>query len=434
MEHEPIITPMSDNQDLEDGEISSSDDGYMLLARPEETKPAILANPTASTASVMEDGSDDTDYYALRERSESESSGSDNDSFNKIKKKATKVKIRPIDQMMAPKQSRHNKYNIWCSGLQEETLTQNLRSCDVTADKSKYSRDVESYDYSIKYRLNGENSLKRRQSNSDDSSGSNPGGKRMKSSNPFSNHNRFKTNRKGSVKDRLGPRRISDDSSNSNDSARITTARDIKDLVVTEESTDEQVANDIANKLCEEKDDLMLRVVTVLSKKEAIDLFLQTQKIEKDGGMMIMNGMRRRTPGGVFLHLLKNHADITNSNKKLIFLEERKALCKEKKKQKNKHRDMKVEELKKTLNNDKDLPSRKEVALSHLKPEALYGMSNPPPSPVTDCNRENSSDFDSHNIQHVNVTSPEKPQPKELELVSYDDDILDMHCDDMEMF
>lgn len=57
---------------------------------------------------------------------------------------------------------------------------------------------------------------------------------------------------------------------------------------------------------------------------------------------------------------------------------------------------------------DKDIPSRKDLSRSHLKPETPYSLSNPPPSPVTDCNRENSSDFDTNNIQHVNITSPEK--------------------------
>jgi hypothetical protein len=38
-------------------------------------------------------------------------------------------------------------------------------------------------------------------------------------------------------------------------------------------------------------------------------LFKETQKIEHVGGMMIKNGARRRTPGGVFLHLLRQLKD-----------------------------------------------------------------------------------------------------------------------------
>lgn len=70
-------------------------------------------------------------------------------------------------------------------------------------------------------------------------------------------------------------------------------------------------------------------------------------------------------------------------------------------------------------------------------------MSNPPPSPVTDCNRENSSDFDTHDIHHLNVTSPEKIISKPANNVpssasavhnAYEDDFLDMNCDDMDLF
>lgn len=79
-------------------------------------------------------------------------------------------------------------------------------------------------------------------------------------------------------------------------------------------------------------------------------------------------------------------------------------------------------------------------------------VSNPPPSPVTDGNRENSSDFDTHTIKHVvNMASPEKwtctadaieagasvdgkIMPGGSSTAPYEDDFLDMHCDDMDMF
>lgn len=101
----------------------------------------------------------------------------------------------------------------------------------------------------------------------------------------------------------------------------------------------------------------------------------------------------------------------------------------------------------------------------------FYLVSNPPPSPVTDGNRENSSDFDANIIQHVNVTSPEKPGSSSKDVSvssfetvanlrlaaesaqfnqqqraqhmqnnlqpqadSYQEDFLEMHCDDMDMF
>ena len=53
----------------------------------------------------------------------------------------------------------------------------------------------------------------------------------------------------------------------------------------------------------------MIGVVDLVGTEVALELFNKTQTIEKDGGMMIMNGERRRTPGGVFLHLLRGLKD-----------------------------------------------------------------------------------------------------------------------------
>lgn len=131
--------------------------------------------------------------------------------------------------------------------------------------------------------------------------------------------------------------------------------------------------------------------------------------------MLIVNGMRRRTPGGVFLFLLKNCDDISKKQKKDIFLEETRKTIKSRKISQALKRDLEVEELKKSLKCENELPvlgSRSDLlasSTSHLHLDTHVNLSNPPPSPVTDCNRENSSDFDSHSIQHmVNVTSPEK--------------------------
>lgn len=160
-----------------------------------------------------------------------------------------------------------------------------------------------------------------------------------------------------------------------------------------------------------------MRVVNVLGRDLPIKLFKETQKIESDGGMLIVNGMRRRTPGGVFLFLLKNCDEISQKQKKDIFLEETRKTIKGRKLSQALRRDQKVEELKKTLKCDNDLPvlaSRGDLLLasstSHLRLDTNpANLSNPPPSPVTDCNRENSSDFDTNDIKHVvNVTSPEK--------------------------
>lgn len=150
----------------------------------------------------------------------------------------------------------HNKYNIWSSSLQEEVM-ENLKGCGVDQDSGRYDRNCESYDYSLKYRLNGENSLKRRQSYSDDSDK----GFNCSTSNAFESKNkRFRANSL-SVKDRknvrlrLGNR--SDDSSGNEGSGAMNMARNILDLTSDAASTNDEVAKDIANKLYEEKDTLM---------------------------------------------------------------------------------------------------------------------------------------------------------------------------------
>lgn len=48
----------------------------------------------------------------------------------------------------------------------------------------------------------------------------------------------------------------------------------------------------------------MLRAVEILGKEMPMEIFKETQRIERDGGMMVMNGIRRRTPGGVFYFYL----------------------------------------------------------------------------------------------------------------------------------
>lgn len=160
---------------------------------------------------------------------------------------------------------------------------------------------------------------------------------------------------------------------------------------------------------------ISVRVVNILGRDLPIKLFKETQKIESDGGMLIVNGMRRRTPGGVFLFLLKNCDDINKKQRKDIFLEESRKMVKARKMSQSLRRDQKVEELKKSLKSENDLPvlnTRSDLmssVASHLGSDAHANLSNPPPSPVTDSNRENCSDFDGHDIQHVvNVTSPEK--------------------------
>jgi hypothetical protein len=67
-------------------------------------------------------------------------------------------------------------------------------------------------------------------------------------------------------------------------------------------------AQRIATELNESLLWLLENVVETLGAERAEDLLRQTQAIEADGGRMTVAGDRRRTPGGVYLMLLKQQA------------------------------------------------------------------------------------------------------------------------------
>uniref|UniRef100_A0A8C0W4E0 Phosphorylated adapter RNA export protein n=1 Tax=Castor canadensis TaxID=51338 RepID=A0A8C0W4E0_CASCN len=88
---------------------------------------------------------------------------------------------------------------------------------------------------------------------------------------------------------------------------------------LTEDDSHEKVADEISFRLQEPKKDLIARVVRIIGNKKAIELLMETAEVEQNGGLFIMNGSRRRTPGGVFLNLLKNTPSISEEQIKDIF-------------------------------------------------------------------------------------------------------------------
>nr|XP_038026949.1 phosphorylated adapter RNA export protein-like [Anas platyrhynchos] len=88
---------------------------------------------------------------------------------------------------------------------------------------------------------------------------------------------------------------------------------------ITEEDSEEKVADEIAYRLCEPKKDLIARVVKIIGKRKAIELLMETAEVEQNGGLFIVNGTRRRTPGGVYLNLLKNTPSVKEEQIKEIF-------------------------------------------------------------------------------------------------------------------
>ncbi|XP_011303365.1 phosphorylated adapter RNA export protein [Fopius arisanus] len=388
--------------ELEDGEVVEDEPidsfgPYNVLQRPH----TVVTNVKPPKPTY----SDDSD-----ETSESPSDSDSDSALRKQKRPKIKAKRRKTEE---PKKI--DKYKIWCTQVQEEVLTEDLVSCGVTR-KMHQGRNVENYDLPTDFRVNGYNL-----GNSSEDE---------REVEPRRTNKRTNADRKN-VKLRLGKRQNSMDVDHQKGEGRT-----IAELSTSIEGTDEEVAVDIAEKLNEKKDSLIKKVVDILGKEKAIEFYQKTKKIEEDGGMLIMNGSRRRTPGGVYLYLVKNDDHIPQEKIRQVFLVDKKE-CTEKKRadQRDKIR-QKAKELMRN-GSEKDLPAlltRAELSTRQIAEEARLrrgeGMerdpvdsdrpvSNPPPSPVTD-DPDHSEQVIGHHQRRIE---------------DYSDDFLDLGADidDMEM-
>lgn len=174
-------------------------------------------------------------------------------------------RVKPLVSL-TPVAPKIKKNNIWASGLQEESLMENLKGCGVDQQTNNYDRSVESYDYSIKYRLNGENALKRRQSTNSDSSNDQ---QYACFNQKQSKNKRFRANSMGggqqnkrNVRQRLGVKSEDSSSNDGNLKGNLKAPREIIDLnEFTAGMSNEEIARDFANKLYEEKDELMRKLI-----------------------------------------------------------------------------------------------------------------------------------------------------------------------------
>jgi phosphorylated adapter RNA export protein len=179
---------------------------------------------------------------------------------------------------------------MWRAMLQEECLTENLQTFDVCASrKRKHERGAESYDFQLAQ--NDLNDKRKRFDN--DSSSSNNSNK--------------------------GEKRQIKKAKHRNKKHALQTPKILPNILISFNNSDEEYGQMMAKGLEEEKSDLIVRVVSVIGKDESLKLYSATQNIEKKGGMMTINKQRRRTPGGIFLWLLKTSNKIEESKKKEIF-------------------------------------------------------------------------------------------------------------------
>ncbi|KAK5647458.1 hypothetical protein RI129_002462 [Pyrocoelia pectoralis] len=373
---------MDADSSLEEGEILDTSQEYTPLERPPNYSELYQAR-----FPVIQDAESEEEFES--------SSESDSDGGCK-KLKRPKLKLKP--QAISSKSNFRKKYDIWSTRVQEDLLLENLVNCDVS--QVDRSRTVETYS---------------------------------------KNHVPFIRSNKRTHDDRYKSKLRLPKKSNSNDESETenVTPRVILDVHATIDDSEDDIAKDIANKLSEEKEDLIKTIVTTAGKAKALELFKETQRIEKGGGMMIMNQTRRRTPGGVFLFLVKHDNDLTREQMMTIFNEERMKY----KQEVRLKRKLKLQQIKQKIaaskkNCEQNLPellTRAELCAKNqdrIKKEAQdVIVKNPPPSPVTD-GHDNSTDG-MENVKETDVTTNDSLFTRNV--VAYDDDCIDVGVD-MDLF
>lgn len=202
----------------------------------------------------------------------SDSSGDDSDDESSIKLK----KPTPASSKFKSKSG-----TLWSQMLQEECLTDTMKTCEVNR-KRKYEvdRGVETYECPIEEQPTDN--------------------KKPRTEDKSSDNQIVRKFARGKVKS-------------------LHRSKELPDLVAPEDCSEDDLAKEVWTNLEEENTELISRIVRILGKEEFRNFYKNTQRVEKKGGMLIMNKQRRRTSGGVFLFLVKTSTNISEIQKSEIF-------------------------------------------------------------------------------------------------------------------
>ncbi|XP_038068313.1 phosphorylated adapter RNA export protein-like [Patiria miniata] len=228
---------------------------------------------------------------------------------------------------------RPRRNNVWGEVVQQQNEALVAREMDEFGMDLNRSRDVESYNYKLDTEENasrvylGAPSVSKPESNQgrnlkrgigeadDDSWLVNPQRNQTESGERKPVHDRLGErvpSHRPIAKARLGSRVESSD------------VTPMKLITIDPALSKKEITGKLAYSLQEPKRELIVRVVDTLGVEKSLELWNLTADIEKDGGMMILNGSRRRSPGGVFLQLMKTDPQVTKEQVNKIFAEERK--------------------------------------------------------------------------------------------------------------
>ncbi|KAF7651589.1 hypothetical protein LDENG_00108590 [Lucifuga dentata] len=330
--------------DLEDGEISSSDSemGTAALAQARPQVPPVFSGESYQSRAAAQ-ACAATDYRSTGravDSSDSDQESSDEDAavWRRKRQKVSNAPppavctVRPgSNPLAAPSALGSRKVNnIWGSVVQEQcqdAIAAELGIFGMEGEVSMSSRNVETYNYVLARKMMEKEREMEKQSRDE-------GEVSMLDAQLEEYMRGNESKRKRPVKERLGPQ----------------SEMDIKGRYeITEDDPEDKVADEITHRLQEPKKELIERVIKVIGTKKAIELLGETATLEETGGVYTMDGSRRRTPGGVYLNLLKNTPSITKAQIKKIFLDEQRKDCKSKKAAQKRRRHVVAKKMKQAI-------------------------------------------------------------------------------------
>lgn len=261
---------------------------------------------------------------------------------------------------MSFKKVRRN--NVWSNVLCEQVLCDDIVKFTVNLDesgKNEIDRGVESYEISLVDQTQIENNLEPVDK------------KESRQSQNLENKNQLTDKKKRRPKKNKKKKSLDKSliqnaieltkTAQSETSITYDLNKNRDHIQANEFDTDDIVIKEIVKQLNEQKSDLITRCVKVLGRKKCLELLYATQDVESNGGMWTEDGYRKRSPGGIFLQLIKRDETILSMQKKKIFIEdpEQKKRKKERKRLQNKMRFNKAkEDLANKVNRQEELSSR----------------------------------------------------------------------------
>ncbi|NP_001089584.1 uncharacterized protein LOC734641 [Xenopus laevis] len=304
---------MMEDEELEDGELSGSDTDMRSSGAGDRGQQKTDSIGTSFSYRSNSSHSNNVPYRIMKGLDSSEDSASDSDdedgsSWKRKRQKSTHPApkmARPLPILQGQQRpistGGTKRNNVWGAVLQEQTqeaVATELGIMDMEGQLDM-SRQSETYNYVLARKLM-EKSTKEEELKLDKELDEYM--QEDKESAPKEENGHLK--RKRPIKERLGERLEMEYKGR---------------YEITEADSEDKVSDEIAYRLREPKKDLIERVVKILGTKKAIELLMETAEVEQSGGLFIMNGSRRRTPGGVYLNLLKNTPSITSDQVKEIF-------------------------------------------------------------------------------------------------------------------